>query len=107
MSGTTTNPVVQAAVRDSEPSVEVVLGRAAAEAHFETLTGVVVPLEDEPSPEETDALLSSTVRLPSWLTNAAGRYRDASWMGSSPMATQGRGHSSSTRVVEQNSEDAR
>jgi CRISPR-associated endonuclease/helicase Cas3 len=65
------DPVVQAAVRDSEPSVEVVLGRAAAEAHFETLTGVVVPLEDEPSPEETDALLSSTVRLSSWLTNAA------------------------------------
>ena len=65
------DPVVQAAVRDAEPSVEVVLGRAAGEALFETLTGVVVPLEVEPGPEQTDVLLSSTVRLPPSLTHAA------------------------------------
>ena len=65
------DPVVQAAVRDAKPSVEVVLGRAVSEAQFETLTGVVVPLEVEPSPGQTDAILSSTVRLPPSLTNAA------------------------------------
>jgi CRISPR-associated endonuclease/helicase Cas3 len=65
------DPVVQAAVRDSKPSVEVVLGRAARATQFETLTGVMVPLEDEPGPEQTDALLSSTVRLPSSFTHAA------------------------------------
>jgi CRISPR-associated endonuclease/helicase Cas3 len=65
------DPVVQAAVRDSKPSVEVVLGRAAGPTQFKTLTGVVVPLESEPGPEQTDALLSSTVRLPLSLTHAA------------------------------------
>jgi CRISPR-associated helicase Cas3 len=65
------DPVVQAAVRDSKPSVEVVLGRAASGTQFETLTGVVVPLEAAPGPEQIDALLSSTVRLPPSLTHAA------------------------------------
>ena len=65
------DPVVQAAVRDWQPSVEVVLGRAYGEAQFETLTGVRVPLEDVPGAEQTDALLSSTVRLPPSLTHAA------------------------------------
>jgi CRISPR-associated endonuclease/helicase Cas3 len=65
------DPVLQAAVRDAKPSVEVVLGRAAPATRFVTLTGAVVPLEDEPGPEETDALLSCTVRLPPSLTHAA------------------------------------
>ncbi|MGD1011147.1 MAG: CRISPR-associated helicase Cas3' [Acidimicrobiales bacterium] len=65
------DPVVQGAVRDMDPSVEVVLGRAIQEDQFETLGGVVVPLRKEPGPEQTDALLSSTVRLPAILTAEA------------------------------------
>jgi CRISPR-associated helicase Cas3 len=65
------DPVVRAAVRDMRSSVEVVIGHAAAEDRFETLSGTLVPLDTEPDPDQIDAILRSTVRLPSMLTGAA------------------------------------
>lgn len=64
------DPAVQAAVRDSDPSLEVVLGWPGTGEGI--LCGEVeVPLRSRPQPAEVQAALSCTLRLPSWMTAEA------------------------------------
>lgn len=64
------DPAVQAAVRDSDVSVEVVLGRSGVGKGV--LCGEVhVPLQTRPDPVQVQAALSCTLRLPSWVTPVA------------------------------------
>lgn len=65
------DPAVQAAVRDSAVSVEVVVGLACASPGMVRCGAMEVPLEQMPSAEEVDAILSSVLRLPSFLTETA------------------------------------
>ena len=65
------DPAVQAAVRDSDPTIEVVLGYPSELPDCMQCRGVDVPLDSAPSPAQTDLLLSSTVHLPSAFTPAA------------------------------------
>jgi len=64
------DPAVQAAVRDSDASIEVVLGWPGTGKGV--LCGEVeVPLQTRPEPAQVQAALSCTLRLPSWVTPAA------------------------------------
>ena len=81
------DPAVQAAVRDSAPSVEVVIGFACASPDLVRCGPVEVSLERVPGPEEVDAVLSSALLLPSFLTKAALElavptgWQDHPWLG--------------------------
>lgn len=72
---------LQAAVRDGEATVEVVLGwRTATPGYIRCADGIEVHLAESPNPKEVDAILSSTVRLPARVTSAAlGLEVPASW----------------------------
>lgn len=65
------DPAVQAAVRDSPVSIEVVLGFPGEKGGYVRCGVEMVPLETRPSPTEADAVLSATLHLPAWLTGAA------------------------------------
>jgi CRISPR-associated helicase Cas3 len=64
------DPAVQSAVRDSDASVEVVLGRS-GQANGPLCGNVEVPLQTRPEPAQVQAALSCTLRLPSWITPEA------------------------------------
>jgi hypothetical protein len=79
------DPTLQAAVRDAEPTVEVALGRKTDSNAVLFATSVVAP-DEAPQPEEVDAILSATLRLPPWITAAAldpatGPTVPAGWAG--------------------------
>ncbi|MDA8282213.1 MAG: CRISPR-associated helicase Cas3' [Actinomycetota bacterium] len=79
------DPTLQAAVRDAEPTVEVALGRKTDSNAVLFDTSVVDP-DAAPQPEEVDAILSATLRLPPWITAAAldpatGPTVPAGWAG--------------------------
>lgn len=65
------DPAVQAAVRDSAPSVEVAIGYPGSSPGKLRCGSIEVNLEQAPSPEEIDAVLGSVLRLPAFLTDAA------------------------------------
>ncbi len=65
------DPAVQAAVRDSTPAIEVVIGWGSGSLDLIDALGGKVPLDHRPTPEEMDHALGSTLRLPSRLTSAA------------------------------------
>lgn len=65
------DPVVQAAVRDMAPTVEVVVGWESSTVDSIDCAGGTVPLNHCPEPNEVGLALSSTLRLPPWLTSAA------------------------------------
>jgi len=80
------DPVVQAAVRDAPESVEVALACASSRPGYLCFTGIDVPVGTAPDPYQVDAVLSSVVRLPSFLTSAAlalevpVSWREHSWL---------------------------
>ncbi len=61
------DPTLQAAVRDAEPTIEVALGRKTDSSAVLFGASVVDP-DAAPKPGEVDAILSATLRLPSWIT---------------------------------------
>ena len=65
------DPSVQSAVRDASPTVEVVAGWDAGIPDEIACIGGNVSLDHRPDPEEVDHALSSTLRLPPWLTAVA------------------------------------
>lgn len=79
------DPVLQAAVRDAEPTVEVALGRTVDSGAVLFGTSVV-DVDAVPRPEAVDAILSATLRLPPWITvdaldPATGPAVPAGWVG--------------------------
>ncbi len=68
--GNDDDPAVQAAVRDSDVSVEVVLGWPGTGSGV-LCAGVEVPLQTRPEPAQVQAALSCTLRLPSRVTQVA------------------------------------
>lgn len=65
------NVNVQAAVRGSAPSIEVVVGQVNADDETITCVSGPVPLRRRPTTSEADRALGSTLRLPPSLTSAA------------------------------------
>lgn len=61
------DPLVRAAVRDSEPSVEVVLATGQPNGRMRVGNRVIDP-KASPTPEELDAILGRVVRLPAVLS---------------------------------------
>lgn len=79
------DPTLQAAVRDAEPAVEVALGKTMESGAVLFGTSVVDP-GAMPQPGEVDAILSTTLRLPSWITSdilnpESGAAVPVAWVG--------------------------
>lgn len=65
------DPRVQAAVRDSVPSIEVAIACVGPSPNIARFGTTEVSLEHPPTPDDVEAVLGSVVRLPSCLTEAA------------------------------------